>query len=134
MNSDSLVILQKCKARDTGSAFKSCKFVLANHRSRIAIALRILCFKIPHHATLRFTVRNSEMKYCVALGVLHLTQNSESITHYSLLITHYSLLITHYSLLITHYSLLITYYLLLITHYSLLITHYSLLITHYSLS
>jgi ribosomal protein S12 len=26
--------------------------------------------KIPHHATLRFAVRNSEMKYCVALGVL----------------------------------------------------------------
>jgi hypothetical protein len=27
-------------------------------------------FEIPHHASLRFAARNSEMKYCVALRVL----------------------------------------------------------------
>jgi hypothetical protein len=37
----------------------------------IRIFLRIfLHFKIPHHATLRFAVLNSEMKYCVALRIL----------------------------------------------------------------
>jgi hypothetical protein len=34
-------------------------------------------FMIPHHATLSFAVRNSEMKYCVALRVLLATYESE---------------------------------------------------------
>jgi hypothetical protein len=37
----------------------------------------MLLIKIPHHATLRSAVRNSEMKYCVALRVLLATCKTE---------------------------------------------------------
>jgi hypothetical protein len=42
-----------------------------------AFALRILLIKIPHHAALRFAVRNSEVKYCVVLKVLLVTYKTE---------------------------------------------------------